>query len=362
MEVSDVGVVRPTTKSIVMAGSFGPAAVDHAVEYVYAPEAPDGMVIVDTPAWETDELAVIAALRDADVGVLVVSPSRYADATTRELWNAMEDIPETVVLLNRQSGTMSERGEIMASVREHFSPASVIVVDESGASDSLLEYLRGRVAAASLDDGREAIARAAAAEAGRHVAGAVTAGAMDLGRIANAVESVVHPEISGSGLAVRESWLATEQELVDQIGHLVDEFDRMVVDLANNDLAVRMLASLRRWQSTPVEAELAVWRNEAADRFRSGATIRWRRSFTEKLLDQTSWRAGVNPSVLVPKRVQRVMGSTLEPAIRQSNGLLVSIAHSAVAARIDAWRTAIDGAGSFKPGELLAAANKLGRR
>jgi len=362
LEVSEVGVVRPTTTSIVMAGSYGPAAVDHASEYVYAPEAPAGMAIMDTPAWETDRPAVAAAIQDADVGVLVVSPSRYADATTRNLWDAMQDIPEKVVVLNRQRGTVDERGEILASVREHFAPAQVVVVDEAGESGSLLEDIRVRAANTSPDDGREAIVRAAAVEAGRHVAGAVTAAAMDLGQLANAVESVARPEMSSRGLAVRESWLATEQELVDRVGRLVDEFDRVVVDSADNELAGRMLTSMRRWRSTTVEEEMTAWRNDAADRFRAGAVFRWRRSFTENLLDQTSWKAGVNPSVRIPKRVIRVMGSNLGPAILQANGHLVSIADHAVVARRDVWQAAIDAAGSFMPGELLGAADVLGRR
>jgi hypothetical protein len=80
------------------------------------------------------------------------------------------------------------------------------------------------------------------------------------------------------------------------------------------------------------------------------------------MIDDASWMAGVNPSVVVSKRVRRVVGSSLEHMINEVHGELLVIADEAVDSRVSEWRTSIERAGSFKPGELLAAANALGQQ
>ncbi len=358
-EASKTGVLRPTTTASVMAGSSERSDVDHASEYVHAPGLPGGMSIMDTPAWETDTDAVRSALAGADVGVLVVSPARYGDATTRDLWDSMQAVPTTMVVLNRQRGLPSERVEILDSVQERFAPAEVLVVDESGDSSDLLRRITEVTSELAPAQDKTSIARAAAATAGRHIAGVVTAGAINMGRLESDVESVVRPEFTGRDLDVGESWLATEQVLVADARRLIDELDRMISGSAEKDLARRLLESLGRWQSSPLEADLTQWRDEAANRFRREAKIRWRRSATEQMLDHASWKVGVNSAVHVAKRVRRVMGSNLETATRQIYDALVGTIDGQVEERLDAWRTAIDVCGSFKPGELLAASEEI---
>jgi hypothetical protein len=359
LDASATGVLRPTTTSVVTAGAADPTSTDSARSYVYAPQAPDGMVIADTPAFETDSEALSTALGDAQVGVLVVSPARYGDARTRATWDAMRDLPVVIVVLNRQRGTALERGEILASVKDRFSINEVVVINESDGSAILQSRLELAVADLPRAGGRAAIARATAVGAGRHVAGAVTSAAIDFGQVQGAVQSVASPHISGRGLAVHESWHATQQVLLDQISHSVDALDRAIIELAANPLAERVLQSLEPWHEAPVKTALSDWRGDAADRFRSDATIRWRRSSAEQLLDQFSWKTGVNPSVEVPKRVDRVMGTRLTSAIRQVHEFLVSIANESLAQRLKAWNDEVEAIGSFMPGELLAAADRL---
>jgi hypothetical protein len=317
------------------------------------------MVIVDTPASETDAAAVNAAVAGAQVVVLVVSPSRYGDATTRDVWESIQVVPQVLVVLNRQRGTVQERADILSSVKERFSATNIVVVEESGGSEALRRGLETAVADLDSSDGRAVIARRAAAKAGRHVAGAVTAAAMDLGHVKGAVRSVVSPQISGHGLAVHDSWSATERALTDQIGYSIDALDRAVVDLAAVPLAERMLGSLELWQRSSMKAELAIWRDDAIDRFRSDATVRWRRSTTHQVLDQFSWEAGVNPSVQVPKRVHRVMGTRLASATVQTHERLVKLINDTLVRRLGVWSDEVERIGSFRPGELLAAADRL---
>lgn len=359
MAASEVSVLRPTTTSVVMASSCGPAKVDHASEYVFAPNAPDTIAIVDTPAPDTDMDAVEAALRTADIGVLVVSPARYADAATHELWAAMEGIPEKLVVLNRLGGSQSERTELVTSVVEHFTAVEVLEVDEGGIADNVREAIIELAIGRSSSDGRAAIARTTAVEAGRFVASALTASALELGALAKAVESVDVPEISGKGLRVLESWLATHQELGALVHRSIDELDRQITESVRTGLAHRMADSLGQWDGGLLESDLDGWRDDAAGRFRSGRKFRWRRSFTEQLLDQASWKIGVNPTVRVVGRVKRVMGTDIGPITTEIHSSLVSIMNAAIVERHVLWRTAINETGSFKPGELLAAVESI---
>lgn len=359
LDASATGVIRPTTKSVVTASAGHFATSDSGGTHVHAPRAPGGMMIVDTPAWETDSAALTTALADAQIGVLVVSPSRYGDARTRVMWESMQHLSVVVVVLNRQRGTTQERDEMLASVEDRFSSSEVLVINESGGAALLASWLELAVTELPRAPGKAAIARATTVKAGRHVAGAVTAAAIDFGQVKNAVQSVASPHISGRGLAVHETWHSTQQALLDQISRSVDALDRAIVDLAANPLAERIHESLEPWQEQPVKSALVGWRRETAGRFRSDATIRWRRTSTEQLLDQFSWKTGVNPSVEVPKRVHRVMRGRLALATQHAHDVLVSIANDSLASRLKAWSDEMETIGSFMPGELIAAADRL---
>lgn len=359
MDVSPASDLRPTTTNVVMAGSSGPAIIDRANEYVLVPLMPAGLAVVDTPAWESARGVVSAALSNADVGVLVVSPSRYADATTAELWNALQTVPSRIVVLNRQRGTPSEQGEILESVRDQFGDAEVMVLDERGESAGLLEgILEGTPGRRSRTD-KAVIARAAAVHAGRYVVRAVTVASVDLGRLAAAVDDVTLPESPGMNLPVRETWLETEVELVAAIASSVDELDRGIIESADNAVAERMLRALGTWQSSKAQDALRVWQIDVGARFRSSATIRWRRKSTEQMIDREAWKLGVNPSVRAPKRVRGAMKSKLDRVATQSHDLLVAIFEDALDQRLEAWRGTVVNASSFKPGELLAAVEVL---
>ncbi len=361
-EVTAVGVLRPTTRSIVMAGSAGPAPIARECEYVVALGAPSGLVAVDTPGWDIDPGAVGAALESADIGILVVSPTRYGDATTSALWDSMATVPARLVVLNRMSGSESERSEMVEFVTERFAVSGISVVDENGEADAFIRTVLADVAEADLLDGKTTIARKSAVSGGRHVAGVVTAAAIDLGHLDQAIDTVTLPTIRNRGMAVRESWLATEQEIMAHIDSSVGTLDKAIVDASGGGIAVRILEDLGAWDRSDTEGDLALWRDTAAARFRHDATIRWRRSFTEQLLDQTSWKVGVNTTVQVPKRVAKVMRPNLDRTVTEIHNQLVALANAAVEERLAAWTLRVAHAGSFKPGELLAVSDALSGR
>jgi hypothetical protein len=342
-DVSEESVIRPTTTSIVTADLTG-------------------ATVADTPAWELNKAESGAALTDADIGVLVVTPSRYADAATLSAWKAVVSCPQKLVVLNRQRGTSGERAAVLASVEERFDGECIVVVEESGDADRLSDEIRMRISDRAATDARRTIALGTATNAAQHIAQAVTASAGDLSRLSNVVESVTRPRIGRRPLAVRESWYGTALEVVDDIGRMLDDLDLEIVDSFGGDLSSRILSRMDLWQRSNVEAALAAWRLDTVARFQGAATIRWRRAATTQMIDDASWMAGVNPSVVVSKRVRRVVGSGLDRMINEVHGELIVIADAAVDSRVSEWRTSIEEAGSFKPGELLAAASALGQQ
>jgi hypothetical protein len=342
-DVSEESVIRPTTTSIVTADLTGGT-------------------VADTPAWELNTVESGAALTDADIGVLVVTPSRYADAATLSAWKAVVSCPQKLVVLNRQRGTSEERAAVLASVEERFDGECIVVVEESGDADRLSDEIRMRISDRAVTDARRTIALSTARNAAQHIARAVTASAGDLIRLSNVVESVTRPRIGRRPLAVRESWYGTALEVVDDIGRMLDDLDLEIVNSFGGDLSSRILSRMDLWQRSNVEAALAAWRLDTVARFQAAATIRWRRAATTQMIDSASWMVGVNPSVVVSKRVRRVVGSSLERMINEVHGELLVIADEAVDSRVSEWRTSIERAGSFKPGELLAAANALGQQ
>lgn len=342
-EVAEASVIRPTTTSLVTADL-------------------SGWAVTDTPAWGLDTAATEKILADADIGVLVVTPSRYADAATRAAWNALEACPQKLVVLNRQRGTSEEKAVVLASVVERFDVESIVAIDESGGSHRLRDEILALVSGLSAADPRRAIALSTARNAAQHIARTVTAGSRDLSRLSDAVASVARPSIGQRSLSVREGWHETEQEVLEEIDGMLDNLDLEIVKSYGGELSSRILSQMSRSQRTDVGSALAAWRSDSAERFQAAATIRWRPMATRQVIDDASWKLGVNPSVVVPKRVRRVMGSSLENLADETHDELLAIADEAADFRIGEWQSSIDESGSFKPGELLAAADALGRQ
>lgn len=251
---------------------------------------------------------------------------------------------------------------MLASVEERFDGERIVVVEESGNTDGLLDEISRRSSEESVTEVRRTIALSTAQKAAQHIARTVTSSAGDLRRLSDVVESVTRPRLEGRPLAVHESWYETELEVADEIERLLDELDLEIVKVFGDNLSSRILSETNRWQRPDIEAALAAWRMDTAARFNAAAAIRWRRRTTRQMIDNASWMVGVNPSVVISKRVRRVVGSGFGNMVNEVHGRLLAIADEAVESRVGDWRSSIEEAGSFKPGELLAAADALGRQ
>lgn len=362
VDVSEADVIRPTTTGIVMAGSSGPAPIEHATEYVLAPLAPEGIVFVDTPAWDHDPDAVRSALAVADLVLLVVSPARYGDASTRTLLDAVSHVPAMMVVLNRVATPTDERDVLVRLVQERLNVADLIVINEHGDMGGLLPATLAYLPSESPKTRKAAVVRAAASHAGNHLASVVTGTAREIGGVRDALEEIGIPGVADRGLTVLESWLATHQVLIEHVRCEIETFDRRVVVVADSAVVDRMNAELPEWDDRPLQCHLDDWFLSAADRFRGAARVRWRRSSSERLLGQVSWKVGVNPSVTISKRAARLMGANLDSAIGNVHDQLVTILDEELRLRRGAWRALVNVCGDFQPGELAAAADAIGSR
>jgi GTPase SAR1 family protein len=356
-QVTDSGVVRPTTVRPVMVGGAGPVSLAVESEYVHVPHAPAGVVLIDTPPWEHDQDAVRATLDVADLVVVVITPSRYADVSVDELLATIPSGRRAAIILNRVSVPTEQRHELMASVEAAFG-ADVVVVEEGGPLEDVASALFDDL---TIDTGgyeRAAVFRSATASGVRHLARAVTAASRDIGAVSGAVEAVAPARFASATLTVFDEWPPTRADLVAGVSRSIHDVDAEIVDRAGTTLAPRIQSEMGRWDGDgELAIELDAWRSETVTAFRAAARIRWRRAAAIDQLERFAWRRAINPEAPIPARMRRIMGGRLGPTTTACHTSLVDVLSSARDRRVAAWRDDIDRVASFQPGELLALAD-----
>lgn len=358
LDISPSGVLRPTTKAAVAAGrQLWPESLAN-VKRVPLPDAPLGLIVVDTPPWDFDKEGVEELLRSADIAVLVVSPSRYGDSTTRELWQRVTRTDDVVLVVNRLPKSALARDEILESVSLRFGASPIAVIEGGDAEQFVLEVVERRPEDAE-QDMKNVEVRQAAQKAGRTLATALTASAADLASLASTLNACELPKHTSDGSTVEESWLATHQAFMDTVANEIERMDADIVESSHASLAQRALSLIGEWDGAELNRDLERWRVAVADDFQAQAVVRWRRSSARRLLAETSWKLAADPTHTVAGRVSRMMKSNLADAVYRGNKSLVSVLSSPFAERLAAWHSVIDEAGQFKPGELLVASNRL---
>jgi len=357
LNASPEGVLRPTTTDIVASGSGEPDAYDADGRYTVAPEAPRGFVFIDTPSWEHDPDTVRSTLTEADLVLVVVSPSRYGDASVASLWAEVQQAKSRVIL-NRVRGDEQERSTLLRSVRGIFD-TGLIVVGEGEADPAVLREM----VAASVGHRDEAssmtIMSHAAASAARFIAGTVTSNAPEIGAVRRAVEELPLLTASMPSLVVRDSWLATKQATVEMVARTIRDRDDDIVRGSKTQLGQRILDRLGSWDEATLDADLDLWRARCVDIHMQAASIRWRRRAAEQMVERLAWKSAINDDVVLPKRFLRIMGK--QRAIVTDIGrdeLSVLIAGSVEERRVG-WLDLLSDLGSYQPGDLAGAADAM---
>ncbi|GMR01806.1 MAG: hypothetical protein BMS9Abin20_0126 [Acidimicrobiia bacterium] len=357
LNASPEGALRPTTTGIVASGSGESGAYDADGRYTIAPEAPSGFVFLDTPGWEHDPDTVRSTLTEADLVLVVVSPSRYGDASVASLWAEVREANSRVIL-NRVRGDEQEQSTLLESVRGIFDTGLVVVGE--GETDPVI--LRKMVAASVGDRGEASsmtIMSHAAGSAARFIAGTVTSSAPEIGAVRRAVEGLPLVSTSMPPLAVHDSWLATKQAAVEMVARTIRDRDDDIVRGSKTHLGQRILDRLGRWDGATLDADLDLWRVRCVDIHMQAASIRWRRRAAERMVERLAWKSAINDGVVLPERFLRIMGK--QRAVVTDTGrdeLSVLIAGSVEERRVG-WLNLLSDLGNYQPGDLAGAADAM---
>lgn len=357
LELSDEGVLRPTTTMIIGANAGSHTGVDAWGEITIVPDAPVGMTLFDTPSWEHDRHVVADVLSKADLAVLVVSPRRYADASVSELWAEMQAVPREIVL-NRAPKDMDDRDQLVESIISIFGAVPVIV-DEDVSDLSDLRTVLGERLENQRVVARRNIMRRCVSSAARFIARAVTNNAWQIAAVRSELQDAPMPEDARESLSVHDSWLATKQAMVESVARRIRDRDDDVVRGSGTPLAPRILGGLGPWDESTLDADLDAWRERCIDLHEEAASMRWRRASRRQLIERLSWKSAINDDVVQSKRFLRIMGKefpAVADAVREELHILLE---GSIEERRVRWLDVLADLGEYQPGSLIALAESL---
>ena len=353
--ISAEGAIRPTTTECIAATTTG-LPIDGFAGVVYQViDLADSLVVIDTPSWEHDPSTVAALVRHADLVVVVVSPSRYADASVAALWTKVGR--SAVLVLNRVEATPDETVELERSVESVFGVEPIVVAT----GDTTVPALRSIITDSLVTDryaSERTIVTNALRSSSRYLARATASAAGEIAAVNTAVQSEGEFDVPGAVFNVADSWLATKQSMVEEVATEIRGGDDRIVRSANVPLAERLRVDNGPWTEDVIDTDLDLWRDRCRGMFLERASIRWRRGSAEQLIDHYSWKTAINRNVIAPRRLARIMGKHLEDVTSTAHDELLVILAGSVEERRRTWMDSLARLGSYQPGRLLAFADE----
>ena len=335
---SDTGHLRPTTRDTVE---------------VVAPIVGTPVRLQDTPAWEHAGEAVGVVMEAADLVVVVVSQTRYADASVAGLLEVARASAPTIVVMN---GVGEPVDPAVRSDAERVVGSDVVPVGGSGDIDILKGIILDGLE--PVDDARHAVIRAAAIGAARFVVATVTGRSTALGHLLD-VAAHVDPRPGPLSLSVIDDWPTTARGVAATVAGLRDGVDHEIGLQADRGLFERVLATLEPWDADAFSSRLEEWKLDTDAAFIAAARIRWRRRSARALLTDTAWKMAVNPTAPVHPRVARLLGNRVSEVRGARYEALEDLIDADAAARRDAWIGVGTEAADYTPGSLLAAIERF---
>ncbi|MCL1586971.1 MAG: 50S ribosome-binding GTPase [Actinomycetia bacterium] len=354
-DASPEGALRPTTSSVVIAGEPTLGLRQQVPDATVLQNFDIGFTLVDMPAWDgTPESAT--RVPAADLVVLVVSPIRYADASVAALWASL-DPERTLVVLNRVATTREETSDLLASVSDMFGTEPYVISQNDSPGSAISDHIANQIPISRTDVVASIMVRSAGTGA-RFIVREVTSAAPTLGKVSSAVDGITDCSADVSQYDVQVSWEGTRDAIIERFAIDVRDRDDTIVRTSDTDLAERTLELIGPWaDGEDMISDLDTWHDRCISAFSDAATIRWRRSSTRQLIDRFSWSTSINQDIVAPKRFVRVLGERLDGVRDQMRTDLESLICSYLDARLETWRSTLDGLGDYKPGALASAAD-----
>jgi energy-coupling factor transporter ATP-binding protein EcfA2 len=358
VDASPEGVLRPTTSAVVIAGEPTPLLAQQVPDATILKNVDIGFTLVDMPAWHEESPEVPSPIPTSDLVVLVVSPIRYADASVAALWATLE--PErTLVVLNRVATTREEARDLVASVTDTFGTEPYIFSEDDSPGPTLSDHIVGRIPISRIDVVASIMVRAAIAGA-RFVVRELTNAAPALGKVSSAVDGIADCAPDVSRFNVQVSWGGTRDAIIERIAIDIRDRDDTIVRTSDSDLGERVLESIGPWDDgESLSNDLDVWHDRCLATFSDAASIRWRRSSAQQLIDRFSWSTAINSDVVAPKRFSRLLGERLAEVSDQTRSDLETLICDHLDTRLKMWHAELEGLGGYRPGALASAADTL---
>ena len=315
--VAPSGALRPTTKEPLVVGTGSGERFRGFATATTETAPPSGVVLIDTPPWEHDHEAVDAVLDASDLAILVVSPSRYADATTAEAAQRITARGVTfVVAVNRlPDGAES----IVAAVAKTGWDVPIVVPEERGAGpsiESLSAFLHETESRATEIATRR---RAAAAPALVEAVEGLAAGADDRRRAeselleaARARIATVRIVASRVAAAGDRTWPAAAAQLAASVDAGVGAgIARFKEERREGDFATSRIDAAAAAVRTTDPGAFDTWQLEltvdAVDAIRPRLLRRFRRG----PVSEEIWRLALDPDRRPSRRTRRALGARL---------------------------------------------------
>jgi len=357
-EVVAVSAVRPTTTGVTVIGRSEVAPMQGVVEYVFTDHLREGVVIVDTPSWDAERRIIAATVADAHTVVVVLTPSRYADAVTSEVIADLPDSARVVIVVNRLPADPDDSDDILDDIETTFN-APIVAQVADGEPFRLPGSLLDEIPVdRSPIDARRSHARTAA-DIGRVIARNVSASAVQLGDVQRVLADSEGASTSGAAVSVHSSWTLTRDASVEAAAASVAAFDTFIIEESHNELAVRVKESLTELDTDSIRSDLDDWQKETADMFRRRASVRWRKRSMHDLVDDWSWILSIDVHAKPPRRVARAMRGAIEVTANEGRQNLQAILDAPLRDRTDEWIGRVARIGDYRPGVLFTASDAM---
>lgn len=358
-DVVAVSPIRPTTTEVTTVGASGSSPLDGETGHLEAGNLPRGLMVVDTPPWDTAERGVRTLMKHAALSVVVVTPSRYADDATREMVAAAKTSRAMCVVANRVPRDMALRDQIQDAVAEHLDIVPTMVITE-GDPIVGIDALRAVPVDGSVVARRTALVRAVAGTS-RRIASGLTQAAPEVGSLLRVIDASATPRIEVAHLDGSSQWNAVRDALATAAIAGVSSFDDAVADAHDGELAGRVRAHLGEPEGGSISRSLDAWkdgiRGHLSTKMRFGRWMAWRSSVVQQWL----WIVSVDPTVKTPRRLTRVMRVRIQTSASANHDELLKLLQEPIDARREEWRAIVDAAGGYQPGMLLGAADAFER-
>lgn len=349
--IAEVGTLRPTTRDTEV-----------------WPIGSRGLVLIDTPPFETEPEVVIHTLDRTDLAVIVLTPERYADAVVQELTHELErrGVP-TVVALNRVPGDPALAAAITVDVIASLEGEVTIVPEgRGGVVDGGM--LRDRIASIGRSETvarRDLGAVVFIEDQIEIVAQQIEDRDAQLDGLLDTAERTLADarfERGSLAAAARFPWPLAVKTLLDTVATTTTRAMESIAGEPSLDPAMASVAQAAIERAGPVDAApLDRWKDEVTDDALAHLRQPALHPFRRRAVEQQLWRLCADLAMLPDRRIRAALGDEVAQLRMTGNRSLTAALRSATERRIEEFMDALGTASPVSGHDLRQAVATLAK-